>query len=101
MSDVTYEYIRGQGWVPSYPTIITMACGKVVRLEVRAPVPGEYFQQVRVTSTDWVVDGKPTEKWLAWLKQTRFDYNNRFDGSADAYRVLVGRVQVVTIPVPV
>lgn len=43
MSEVTYEYVKGSGWVPSSGVVVKLACGTMVRVERREPEPGESF----------------------------------------------------------
>jgi hypothetical protein len=43
MSEPTYEYVKGVGWVAGYDEIVTLACGTTVRVEHRPPDPGERY----------------------------------------------------------
>lgn len=47
MTEPTYEYIKGQGWVvqPPHPVsdVYTLKTGERFRFEFRKPRPGEYY----------------------------------------------------------
>lgn len=52
---MNYFYIKGKGWVPVETREITMACGKRVRLEMREPNPGEFWDAGEPNTMDeWV-----------------------------------------------
>lgn len=74
----TYEYVRGQGWVPSVGQIVTMECGTKVRLEIRDPRPGERKQQNRMPC-HWVTDGKPNYKWTDYIRTCRYEWEHVWD----------------------
>jgi hypothetical protein len=77
-----------------------MRCGTTVRLEVRNPVIGERWQRVRVTNSDWVSAGKPTDKWIEWIKASRFlDCSLQESARIDAERVYIVLVPVEQVPV--
>ena len=65
----TYEYIKGQGWVlANHPSgVISLACGTVVRITMRKPLPGEYYDASWFTSGYWV-SASERPNWRAWSK---------------------------------
>lgn len=74
MTEPTYEFIRGQGWVVAPPDCIaTRSCGTRVKIEFRPPRRGERYVSADFSFTNLVQDGKPViENWIISLKRTDF-----------------------------
>lgn len=72
MNEVTYEYVRGVGWVPSTGHTFTLRCGTVVRIEKRTPEPGERYISVHRESPvgrEFKLSLEGTGKWIAENKR--------------------------------
>lgn len=68
MSEPTYEYVKGQGWVVSNtPRSATgyLTTGERFHFEFRMPLPGEYYDAVGKNNPRFFIDGFPLwDKWL-------------------------------------
>lgn len=64
--DPIYTFKPGHGWIPEiHDHVITMRCGKVVRLECRLPVEGEMYDYVSWNSRRYFKEDK-TPVWEYW-----------------------------------
>jgi hypothetical protein len=43
VTEPTYVYIKGEGWLVETAPVVTMGCGTKVRLELRNPKEGEHY----------------------------------------------------------
>jgi hypothetical protein len=66
-----YNYVKGQGWVPSFGTVVTMRCGTVIRIEIRKALKHERYDSgggFRYR-TDGVYDPK---KWADAFQRLKY-----------------------------
>lgn len=71
MTEPVYNYVRGQGWIVQYPTIITMLDGLTAYLEYRRPEIGERYT--------WNWKGAWGHKeWNDWLGRQQKYYLTKF-----------------------
>lgn len=77
MTEPTYEYVRGKGWMQVLGHIVTMACGTAVRCENRRPNPGEryslVFKEPANISQHWITeDYQADSRWFSYIKNEEF-----------------------------
>lgn len=68
MEDITYDYVKGEGWVPSrYPCSPPMIlnCGTTIKLVQRRPEIGELYDASMFYSGWWDRDLK-LPRWDCW-----------------------------------
>lgn len=76
-----YEFIKGQGWVPTDPTrrLVQMACGRQVYIELRPPTLGELYNDCGCSNYDlnrWEISLKTTYfKWLIKAQEGPYEGN--------------------------
>lgn len=70
MSEPTYTYLRGTGWIPLTYEIVSRKIGNhLITVEARAPEPGEYY---------WTTSGDQGPEWA--LDILEGDYDGMSDG---------------------
>lgn len=90
MTEPTYRFIKGQGWVPSTDSVlatVTMQGGVKVNLIERVPNPGEKYYYCSKDRSAYYHDGKgDVQSWSTYVSSQRLD----FVGAADEATVAVG-----------
>lgn len=98
MTDPVYEFIKGEGWVPSRGIHVTTLNGVKFRLELRAPVPGERVMQI--SHHHPVYTKRPDEvnmdRVINFFTTRNHGYNNFYKVPAHGY--IHGHHTVVVVP---
>lgn len=66
-----YEFVKGKGWVPRTGLIVTMRCGTRVKLELRPPKEGDFWDagdSVEYASLETWESSAERTNW-AWLSK--------------------------------
>lgn len=73
-TETNYIFVKGDGWIPEPQRMITMKCGKRVKLEFRRPEIGEMYDYTDLSSTRYFVDNQPLwETWIRGFQESDFD----------------------------
>jgi hypothetical protein len=72
VTEPTYEFVKGQGWVPfNNERVITMSCGTCVKLEYRLPDNGERWDSG--TKVYWGGTEPDWDRWIEHFKAIEYD----------------------------
>lgn len=85
VTEPTYSYVKGEGWVITPERLYTTYCKSTVRLEQRRPLHGERWFRIR-TNGSWFVDGKPDYdgEIKSYLRGTEYSgFNNWIPTASD------------------
>lgn len=98
MSEPTYEYVRGKGWVQVLGRVFTMKCGTVVRMEPRKPNPGEKFSNAGYSSMYVTRDREPRMDSFESLYK-KFEYKGLVTFEPNAHQNRENCVWITFVPV--